>query len=806
MPQAAGDQLAPQTYARRTDFSRPIRQLRRDPRTNAVQVRAPLTWCGVRTRRLADGSEVRELRRPEQVRAPSHLRKLVRLGAPIGHPEEEWQGRRYPVDLWTGALDDSGPDATGRLRRDPRRYVVGWTGDQVDLEDVEGHALPVAWVTIFDERAARLIEAGYDQTSLDYGVLLVRAPAGATWTDPATGEALPYDVEHVLDEEDPRVAAAIAAGVLRSKDDLGPNHFGVAIRRGVGGSMSRLRDSDSGAWRTTLSEFVPATGRARVDAAARTAEAVWWDVPQLLGDHPSQSAPIERYGLSEPDAEGERRPLGCGWLGWSEAEDGSWIVFWSWDYAAASRGEPEGGPAWGLLWTARAPDGSVVGDPTRVLRSLVAPQPTLASDAADIPAVGDRLEVVGPPHMEGQRVGNVTGIGVGVPVEILFDGEDEPHRWYLWPSELRRAPAGARAPAPAPERESMRMSDAQGRIPLRTDLAEPRLFAMVRNGDESGTSGTGRVLDGVVWGDGSVTLKWRSEAAAESSFTSWGDFHRVHCCAHPGNGTEFAWADGGASPECEHCGGEGEEGEEHKEGEGESEDLEDACGGRKLADGAERPASLARVAMKIAATALAAQLLAALPNAKASKRADSEIHDVELSGDAGEVVAALAQRCADAEAKAAKAAELDRKVGELQVLVKSQADSLKALQPVADQVARRALSDACAEGLKIAISTDLQALAAKAADAKVEVKDLPAPTEAHRLVCVAMLGDEFKGASLERVEGAYAALKAPKNVRMESRIPDPPPVDLNGSRRQDGAGDNTNSRGNDRRTQIADLG
>jgi hypothetical protein len=715
--QAPGVDLAPQSFARRTDFSRPIRQLRRDPRTNAVQVRAPLTWCGVRTRRLADGSEVRELRRPEQVRAPSHLRKLVRLGAPIGHPEEDFQGKRYPVDLWTGAQDDSGPDATGRLRRDPRRYVVGWTGDQVDLEDVEGHALPVAWVTIFDERAARLIEAGYDQTSLDYGVLLVRAPPGSTWTDPATGDSLPYDVEHVLDEEDPRVAAAVAAGILRSADDLGPNHFAVAIRRGVGGSMSRLRDGAD--WSLRLIDLVPKAGDTYVDAAARTA-CPDWPAAELLGDHPARSAPIQRYGWREGE-DGVRYPLGCGWLGWSQAEDLSWIAFWAVDYSAGCRGE-EDQPAWGLLWTARAPGGEVVGDPVRISRA-------------------------------------------GAPATELRD-----------------------------------LGDAAGAIPLRTDLAEPRLFAMVCNGDESGTSGTGRVLDGVLWGDASVTLKWRSEADSEASFPTWSKFHRVHCCAHPGNGTEFAWADGGASPACEHCGGEGEEeGEEHEEAEGEAGEVADRR------DGDERPASLARVALKLATATLAAQLLAALPGVKSSKRADSEIHDVELTGEPAEVIGTLAQRCADAEAKAAKCGDLDRQLGELQVLVKSQADSLKALQPVADQVTRRALQDACAEGLKIAVSTDLQALAAKASDSKVEVKDLPAPVEAHRLVCVAMLGDEFKGASAERVEGAYAALKAPKNVRMESRIPDPPPVDLNGSRRQDG--DRTPNPGaNEARTSIADLG
>jgi hypothetical protein len=40
---------------------------------------------------------------------------------------------------------------------------------------------------------------------------------------------------------------------------------------------------------------------------------------------------------------------------------------------------------------------------------------------------------------------------------------------------------------------------------------EPRLFTMIRKNDESHVSGTGRVLDGVVFHNGKVVICWRSE-------------------------------------------------------------------------------------------------------------------------------------------------------------------------------------------------------------------------------------------------------------------------------------------------------
>ena len=46
-------------------------------------------------------------------------------------------------------------------------------------------------------------------------------------------------------------------------------------------------------------------------------------------------------------------------------------------------------------------------------------------------------------------------------------------------------------------------------IPI--ELAEPKMFTLVRNKDESGISGTGRVLDGIIYHTGQVVVCWRSD-------------------------------------------------------------------------------------------------------------------------------------------------------------------------------------------------------------------------------------------------------------------------------------------------------
>jgi len=75
---------------------------------------------------------------------------------------------------------------------------------------------------------------------------------------------------------------------------------------------------------------------------------------------------------------------------------------------------------------------------------------------------------------------------------------------------------------------------------------EPRLFTVVRNQDESGVSGTGRVLDGIVFHTGQVIVCWRTDidkhgVSSLGIYNSWEDFKFIHIDSHPSNKTEIIW-------------------------------------------------------------------------------------------------------------------------------------------------------------------------------------------------------------------------------------------------------------------------
>jgi len=61
----------------------------------------------------------------------------------------------------------------------------------------------------------------------------------------------------------------------------------------------------------------------------------------------------------------------------------------------------------------------------------------------------------------------------------------------------------------------------------------PRTFALVRHHDPSGISGTGEVAEGVVWSDGSVSLRWHGEHAA-TTFWEGGVPALLHVHGHNG--------------------------------------------------------------------------------------------------------------------------------------------------------------------------------------------------------------------------------------------------------------------------------
>ena len=76
----------------------------------------------------------------------------------------------------------------------------------------------------------------------------------------------------------------------------------------------------------------------------------------------------------------------------------------------------------------------------------------------------------------------------------------------------------------------------------------PRLFTMHRKQDESGVSGSGRVLDGVLFHTGQVVICWRTDVEASQHghsslgiYPSWESFKFIHVDSHPKNETEIVF-------------------------------------------------------------------------------------------------------------------------------------------------------------------------------------------------------------------------------------------------------------------------
>jgi hypothetical protein len=69
---------------------------------------------------------------------------------------------------------------------------------------------------------------------------------------------------------------------------------------------------------------------------------------------------------------------------------------------------------------------------------------------------------------------------------------------------------------------------------------QPRLFHLQRNTDITGASGTGRVADGVLWPDHTVTIRWHGEYASTVVWDNLDHAIRVH--GHDG-ATQFVFDD-----------------------------------------------------------------------------------------------------------------------------------------------------------------------------------------------------------------------------------------------------------------------
>lgn len=70
------------------------------------------------------------------------------------------------------------------------------------------------------------------------------------------------------------------------------------------------------------------------------------------------------------------------------------------------------------------------------------------------------------------------------------------------------------------------------------DPDRPRLFSLARDQDVTGVSGTGRVADGVLWPDGTVTVRWRGTRASTVLWPTLADAEAVH--GH-GGATRIEW-------------------------------------------------------------------------------------------------------------------------------------------------------------------------------------------------------------------------------------------------------------------------
>jgi hypothetical protein len=94
------------------------------------------------------------------------------------------------------------------------------------------------------------------------------------------------------------------------------------------------------------------------------------------------------------------------------------------------------------------------------------------------------------------------------------------------------------------------MQSGNGDLPEGDWTGKPRLFTFVRRADVTGVSGTGRVLDGVIFHTGQVVVCWRGDlnraAPGYSSlavYPSWEAFLHVHIHSHPPDTAELLFAD-----------------------------------------------------------------------------------------------------------------------------------------------------------------------------------------------------------------------------------------------------------------------
>jgi hypothetical protein len=84
----------------------------------------------------------------------------------------------------------------------------------------------------------------------------------------------------------------------------------------------------------------------------------------------------------------------------------------------------------------------------------------------------------------------------------------------------------------------------------------PRRFYLERMKDETGVSRTGRVLEGVVWQNGEVTVQWRPPHSTMGFYHSMAEFLLIHVYCHPSCNV-VRWLDPSEGWHCFDCGASG---------------------------------------------------------------------------------------------------------------------------------------------------------------------------------------------------------------------------------------------------------
>ena len=73
-----------------------------------------------------------------------------------------------------------------------------------------------------------------------------------------------------------------------------------------------------------------------------------------------------------------------------------------------------------------------------------------------------------------------------------------------------------------------------------------RTFTVCRQSDETGVSGEGVIIEGIIWATGQCVIHWLypPPRGGFAIFDSLEDFLKVHVYPHPGNGTILTYSDG----------------------------------------------------------------------------------------------------------------------------------------------------------------------------------------------------------------------------------------------------------------------